>query len=201
MASVHADYVTVDELKDYYGIEIEGYDAQYARLIKAASRAIDRITNRRFYVPDDDETRYYDVPTSRFLDLGKYLWSLTEVVNGDGTTINSDELLLFPANEDAKDRIALKQTSSVVWQYDSDGNSEQVIAITGQWAYMDKPDAVIQQAVIQLVGHTVIRGKNQGIRTKRIGEYLVTFQKMQLPSDLPDDIQVLLSGYTSVVMA
>lgn len=60
------DYLTLDEIKNARSMQGQGYaDAEYQRAITTASRAVDLITGRRFYLDaDDTQVRYY-TPTVR----------------------------------------------------------------------------------------------------------------------------------------
>jgi hypothetical protein len=57
------------------------------------------------------------------------------ITNGDGTTIASTSYTMKPANSYPKYSIKLKDSSGVVWEYDSGGNREQVIDVEGYWGY------------------------------------------------------------------
>ena len=46
-----------------------------------------------------------------------------------------------------------------------------------------------------VIGGILGRRGHEGVRTKRIGEYLVTFERMQTPSDLPPEVQIVLGPY------
>ena len=198
MASVHADYVTVAELKRFLGITDSGEDEELEALIKEASRVLDRITRRRFYTPDDDETRLFDVPDSLTLVLDEDLCSLTSITNGNGDAVSLSNVLQLPANATPKNALKLKPTSGVVWELATSGEEEQVIQITGQWGYSDRPDAGIQRATKALIGGILGRRGHEGVRTKRIGEYLVTFERLSTATDLPADVQLILGPYIKV---
>jgi len=201
MTDVHADYVTVDELKSFLNVTSSDRDEQYASLVREASRVLDRVTHRRFYLPTDDETKVYDIPDGSVLLFNDYLWSVTTVTNGDGTIITNSQYWLWPANSYPKMSIELKPSQGIVWLPNSSGDYKQVIQIAGQWGFMAEPDHTVKLAVKQLVSSLIVRQGNQGIRTKRIGEYLVTFQKMQRTDDLPADVQMVLGSLLEHVIA
>lgn len=111
-------------------------DSVIEHLLKSASRFFDSQT-RRWYYPRI-ETRYYDVPASRQLDLDGDLLEVITLTNGDGTSIASSEYRLEGRNIYPKWAITLKGSSTTSWEADSDSNVERVIAVTGIWGYHDR---------------------------------------------------------------
>lgn len=59
MVAWRPDYITLQELKDYKTIDDDLDDAQLATAITAASRAIDKATNRQFGKVDTPQGRVY----------------------------------------------------------------------------------------------------------------------------------------------
>lgn len=59
LSSASTLYMTVAEFKTVSSIDDTDDDALIAQVLEATSRLIDRYCGRRFYLPDDDETRYY----------------------------------------------------------------------------------------------------------------------------------------------
>lgn len=111
-------------------------DTVIENILKAASRFFDDQTRRWFYPLV--ETRYYDVPDTRQLDLDADLLEVITLTNGDGTTIASTEYRTESRNYSPKWAIVLKGSSSITWEADSSGNTERVIAVAGIWGYHDK---------------------------------------------------------------
>lgn len=104
-------------------------------ILKGASAYIDSKTRRNFF--PFVETRYYDIPYDRTLWLDGDLLEVISLLNGDGTPIASTEYFLEGKNFTPHWAVKLKQSSSVYWAVDSDGNTERVIGITGIWGYHD----------------------------------------------------------------
>lgn len=119
-------------------------DAVIVNLLESASRYIDGKSGGRFFYPRI-ETQYYDIPGgggreySREVELyHRDLQTIITFLNGDGTSIASTQYELLPRNDTPKFCIRLKQTSTLIWQLDSDGNWENVLALTGIFGYHNR---------------------------------------------------------------
>ena len=108
-------------------------DAVIDQLLEQASRFLDSETARQYY--PSLETRYFDLPSGRQLFLDDDLLAVTSITNGDGTSITSTDYVLESRNNPPYWAIKLKESSSIVWEADSSGNSERVIAVAGFWGY------------------------------------------------------------------
>ena len=108
-------------------------DAVIEMLLRAASRWFDERTARRFY--PYIQTRYFDVPDGRVLNLDEDLLEVITLVNGDGVTIPSTEYALRPRNESPYWGIRLVDNSTYLWASDGAGDTHDVIAVTGIWGY------------------------------------------------------------------
>ena len=102
-------------------------------IIEAASRHIDGACARTFY--PCVETRYYDIPNGRALDVDSDLLFVISLLNGDDTVIAGDDYNLFPRNQTPYSGLKLKQSSSTYWESDSDGATEWVVGILAEWGY------------------------------------------------------------------
>lgn len=111
-------------------------DIVMSDLLEGASRFIDEQACRHFY--PTIETRSFDLPGDRELWFDDDLLELTTLTNGDDTTIASSEYILQPTNYYPKYALKLRQASSIVWLYDDDGNTEQVLDVLGFWGYHDQ---------------------------------------------------------------
>lgn len=106
------------------------------------------------------ETRYYDYPIKQASQMGVYdvetwvqqmnaagmlsqgrllldddLLELVSVTNGDGNALPTTELVPEPANIYPKHILRIKRGSSYSWEPGTNGDREQVIAVTGWWGY------------------------------------------------------------------
>jgi len=118
-------------------------DAQIARALDAASRAVEGACHRKFY--PQTATRYFDWPTSPagkpwrlWLDEDELL-SVTAVTAG-GVAIAAGNYFLEPANGTVKDRIEVDLSSLSSFEY---GDTHQRnIVVQGVFGYTDETDAV-----------------------------------------------------------
>lgn len=85
-----ADYATTLELKSYLGISDTQQDTLLASALSAASRAVDRITGRRFYLDAAESTRTFEVtnPAQFYIDD---LSALTFGVGNTPVIVNTDD--------------------------------------------------------------------------------------------------------------
>lgn len=135
-------YCTLANIKDRLnplGVATQATDdAIIESLIEQASRAIDVFCGGRTFYARTAETRYYNVPPDRQLDLDDDLLSVTTLTNGDSTTIAATDYVLVERGRPPYFGIRLKESSTVVWEMDSSGNTEWVISIAGTWGYIDR---------------------------------------------------------------
>src|SRR3990167_8407606 len=129
-------------------------DAVIEKLLESASRYIDEMTGERSFYPRV-ETRYYSIPEShgdtiwidgvqrssknaRELVVDDDLLEVISITNGDATSVTSAQYDLVPKNIYPKFAIRFKSSVSIVWEDDSSGNIEDVIAVTAIWGYHDR---------------------------------------------------------------
>ena len=110
-------------------------DVFVERLLERCSREFDGDTGNWFYA--HQQARNYDMPSGRCLELDAPLLSVTSITNGDDTTIESTEYLLYPLNGPNKAEVRIKQSSAVIWQM-SGADTEGVITVRGEWGYVDR---------------------------------------------------------------
>lgn len=197
MASADSDYATTDQVKDALDISGSGDDAEIALLITEVSRAIDNHCRRRFYVPDADETRYYDVPRGLDLYLDEDLYSLTTLTNGDGSTIAATEYKLYPSNRTWKRVIRLLGERGNSWLSASGGILHQAISVTGKWGYSESPPAPIRRATILMCGFLLGFYEEDGSRVKSKSiRGLVDVEFIDASEiDIPPFVERILRGY------
>ena len=118
--------------------------------ITRISREIDRECGKWFYART--LTRTYDIPPDRQLDLDVPLLTVTTLTNGDATTIAATDYTLFDPNTSPYYAIRLKQSSSVIWLPDSDGNIQNVLSVAGTWGYVSR--SATDDRSVQLIRNT-----------------------------------------------
>ncbi len=153
------DYVTTAELKTVMGISDSADDASLALAISAASRAVDRYTNRQFGIVAAAETREYTAEWDRrrFGAFGSGRWIVrhddisSPAVTGLAATVAAgsiDVYALKPANAADASRpyeyMVIDPTST-----HRPIGSEDEVSITARWGWNAVPDAVKQATTIQ----------------------------------------------------
>lgn len=146
------DYATTAELKAYLRIGDAVDDAQIALAVTAASRAVDRHTNRQFGLIAAAEARKY----TAFWDTGRcrYVVPIDDLMTQVGLTITTEDgtvdvFDLKPANAVAEGR---PWTSIVV---DPDAavkpthRVEDGVTVTARYGWTAVPDAVKQATLLQ----------------------------------------------------
>lgn len=146
-------YATLFELREYMQVASgdTGDDTELTHWLLTASQIIDLRCKRRFDVRY--ETIYHDKPridapffstigdtrieSLRLLDD---LITLVAVINGDLTSIASTNFVIEPANIYPKNLLKLRANSGYSWEEDDDGESAQVIGVTGWWGFHKRPD-------------------------------------------------------------
>ena len=130
-----AEYTTVTDVRSTYrGTSATGQDTLFLDLIRSTSRDMEQIAGGRKFYPRV-ETRYFDKPADRALDLDDDLLVVTTLTNGDATVVAASDYNLYPFNQTPYYQVRLRSTSSVVWQIDSNGDFERAISLLGIWGY------------------------------------------------------------------
>lgn len=111
-------------------------DVFVERLLERCSREWDGDTGHWFYA--SPQTRVYDLPHGRCLELDAPLLSVDAITNGDDTTLETSLYNLYPLNGPHKTEIRIKQSSNVTWRFPGSGDTEGVIQVRGTWGYVDR---------------------------------------------------------------
>lgn len=133
--TIRAEYTTVTDLRStYLGATGTGDDALLLDMVRAVSRDMDALSVKHHH--PRIQTRYFDVPADRQLDFdGVWLLALSSLANGDGAAITGTDYALQPRNGPPYHALRLKESASVVWTPDSEGNYEGVVAVAGTWGF------------------------------------------------------------------
>lgn len=132
--SIYADYCTLTDVRtNYLGTTATTEDTLLLALIQNVSREIDAAAARRFY--PRIETRRFDHPVNRQLDMDDDLLAVTTFTNGDATVIASTAYDVLPYNETPAFALRIKASSTVQWQYDSNNDSERSLSVLGIWGW------------------------------------------------------------------
>lgn len=155
------DYATVSEARDYLRIGDSADDVALARAISAASRAVDRATNRQFGLVDAPEARYYTPKWDR--DRCRWVVEIDDavVVTGAGfalddgtsytwsTSLTASDYDLMPRNAPALGRpyteLVIRQTSSARVLGVQDG-----LKATVRWGWTSFPTTIVGAVLLQV---------------------------------------------------
>lgn len=145
------DYVTASELKAYLRIGDAVDDAEVALAVTAASRAVDRATNRQFGLIAAPEARKY---TARWdTDLCRYVVDIDDLMTVTGLTITAeagavDAVDLKPANAAVEafpwTRFVVKPESLV-----KPPLTDDAVTVTARYGWTTVPVAVKQATLLQ----------------------------------------------------
>lgn len=182
-----ADYCTLEQVKNYLHIGSNSDDALLAGLISTASALIDDRCGRFFSAQVG--TRYYDAigphVAGHMLLLDEDLLSVTQIVNGDGSLVPIDKVMLRPINRLPYFGISIRQESGIRWTYDD--NPEGAIAVTGTWGHSASPPPAVQHATMRLTVW-LYRQRDMGGEAidLEVSERGVSVAPARLPQDVMD---------------
>lgn len=145
------DYVTSTELKAYLRIGDAVDDAEVALVVTAASRAVDRTTNRQFGLVAAPEARKYTAYWDKA--LCRYIVDVDDLMTVVGLTITTeagtvDAYDLTPANAAVESlpwtRLVVKPEASV-----KPPLTEDAVTVTAKYGWTTVPTAVKQATLMQ----------------------------------------------------
>jgi hypothetical protein len=192
-------YITADDLKSYMKINGNADQTQLGYFADRAQHIIDEYTNRVFEAAADT-TRYYTPIVDRAyyglgyqgslidsytLDLRWDLCQLTSIVNGDGSSIPTNQVTLEPLNITPANFIHIKTSSGYYWTYT--GSPEGSVRITGRFAYSITAPANIVQAALR-IGAYLYRQRDMSPDNDRtiVSADGVVMSAPRIPSDVVD---------------
>jgi uncharacterized phiE125 gp8 family phage protein len=187
------DYVTSADLKAYLGITDTVDDAQLALAVAAASRAVDRATNRQFGLVAAPEERVY---TARW-DKRRCRWvvEIDDLMTAVGLTVTTDAgtvdvFDLQPGNAAGEGlawtRLVVAPESAVQPTADENG-----VSVTAQWGWAAVPATVKQATLLQASRLFARRKAPFGVAgSPELGS------ELRLLARLDPDVAVVLGPYT-----
>jgi hypothetical protein len=193
------DYVTLPEAREYVTRHSSTVDDTFLALdVTAASRAVDRTTNRQFGVVDEVEERFYtpywDRRRSRWVvdfdDLQTTTGFDPQLQDVDGVDIGAiDDYVLEPRNAAAKgrpwERMVIRPSSTYV----PTGLVDQA-AFTASWGWTEVPDPVKEATLMQASRFTARRNSPYGIAGSPDEG-----SEMRLLARLDPDVAVVVGPY------
>jgi hypothetical protein len=186
------DYVTATELKAYLRIDDTVDDAEVAFAVTAASRAIDRHTNRQFGVVAAAEERSY---TARY-DKQRRRWvvDIDDLMDDTGLTVTTEDgtvdvYALKPANAPQTGapwfRLIVDPDSTVTPTCDEDG-----VTVEALWGWTAVPDTIKQATLLQASRLFTRRNAPFGVAGSP-----ESGSEMRLLAKLDPDVAVIVGPY------
>jgi uncharacterized phiE125 gp8 family phage protein len=185
-------YVTTADLKNYLRIGDTGDDAQLALAVEAASRAIDRATNRQFGAVAATEERRYTAAYDR--RRRRWLVEVDDVMNDTLTvTVEAGAITgydLEPINAAQKGRpwthVAVATDSAV-----NPTDTEHGVTVDAVWGWTAVPDAIEQACLLQASRFHARRTSPYGVAgSPELGS------ELRLLARLDADVAVTVGPYT-----
>lgn len=149
-------YLTVAQANSHMGLTDQDDDALISALIDRAQEVIDAHFGRSFEAAADS-TRYFDSerdidpddPDVLFLD--EDLCAITSITMGDGDVLTAGEYTTLPVNRTPWYGLRLLPSANIVWEENTNGDTEKAITIVGKWAYSATADNGIVHLTAELV--------------------------------------------------
>lgn len=156
--SITSGYCTLAEFQAYRVAPSGADEAVLAQLIEAASRYIDQEAGCTFFAVE--EVRWYDVPEGDELRFGGDCLEVSEILNGDGSEISTQDYQLLPLNASAKRSVRVRRGAR--WVADAWGETQGVIRIEGSWGRFEEAPPDIKLACMEIVRSMESRRSGQG---------------------------------------
>lgn len=149
MGLTDTDYAGLADLKSYLGIPDTADDTELSLAVTAASRAIDRSTNRYFGLDNPAVERVYTWERDHLWNRESLL--VNDIATTSGLVIENDgvavtDYKLYPSNAEVDGRPyeMVVIGSGLSWSRDP-----EAIAITAQFGWASVPDVVKQACLLQ----------------------------------------------------
>lgn len=121
---------TLYKLKQRLGLESDTEDTQLRAVLDSATAQIQRLTNR-YFMPRV-EAISHDMYSARELLLDDDLLELTALLNGDGSSIEVDDVLTLP-NDGTPASVIILLRDLFTWE----ATALKAINVTGVWGWHD----------------------------------------------------------------
>lgn len=187
------DYVTSADLKSYLKIDDTDDDAQIAMAITAASRAVDRATNRQFGLVAAPEARKYTARYDR--DLCRWVVDIDDLQTVVGLSVATesgtvDVFTKHPVNAEFESfpwtRLVVQPESAVIPDATENG-----VTVTARYGWTTVPVAVQQATLLQAMRFFKRKDAPFGVAgSPDLGS------EMRLLARVDPDVAVVLGPYT-----
>ncbi len=149
-------YVTLSEVKAYLRITDSVDDTMLEQIVESASRSIDRIANRRFYLDANASARTYRLIGNLRVQVDDFGTTSGLVVKTDPDdtgvyqttfTLNSD-YIVEPTNALAKSRPFTTITIVGGTAFSLPVNYRPQVEVTARWGWPSVPDDIVEATLI-----------------------------------------------------
>lgn len=149
-------YVTLNEVKAYLRITDSVDDTMLEQIVESASRSIDRIANRRFYLDANASARTYRLIGNLRVQVDDFGTTSGLVVKTDPNdsgvyettfTLNSD-YIVEPTNALAKGRPFTTITIVGGTAFSLPVNYRPQVEVTARWGWPSVPDDIVEATLI-----------------------------------------------------
>jgi hypothetical protein len=188
-------YTDISQIQNYLLHTIEDYfRPQVSDWIARIEKYIERETGRVFIADEVASEKTYDGNggLNLFIDECIEIENLTI----DGTAVDVDDYLLYPADGTPKTRIKLKSDSGLVFTED-----EQNVVVEAKWGYSEGcPDDIGFATTVLVAGIINFSGEMEGeIKSESIGSYKVAYKEQTSWQDL-ERAKEIIRNYRKVVV-
>ena len=182
-------YTTTALVKTYLGISSSNDDTLIGALVVRGQAFIDKYVHRTFEVASATAKVFDAVRDVTGACL--YFNEGLELAETPTAVLNTDYVTL-PANSGPFYALELLDSTSTVWTYAVNGNSQRALSVTGKWGYsVTAPDDIVQAAT-RLAGFLYRQREGNGELDRPIS---VADGMVLLPARLPADIAAILEPY------
>lgn len=188
-------YTTAALCRTYLGIAASetGDDTLIGTLITKATGIIDNYCGRTFEAAANTDRKFtIGVDTyGPYLYFDKDLATINSITNGDSTTVTSAQYITLGPDAPYYG-VKLLGSSGITWTFTTD--PERAITVSGKWAWSASAPNDIVHATERLVAF-LYRQKDT---SQDVGAVVTDTGLTIYPSDLPKDIQAILTPYRRI---
>lgn len=188
------DYCTGDELRDFLRLDDSADTVELDLAVTAASRAVDRATNRQFGKTAALEARTYECRWSR--RLGLYLARIDDlmttsglVVTVSGSALASTAYRLYEFDADKRGK-PWEQLGVGSATPDSLGSGPPTVLVTATWGWTSVPTPIKNATLLQASRFFADRNMPHGIAGSPDAG-----SEVRLLAKVHPDVEVMLASY------
>jgi hypothetical protein len=188
------DYCDVGELRAYRRIDDAVDDTELGLAITAASRAVDRATDRQFGLLAAAEARTYECSWSQrqglwVAEIDDLMTTAALVVTVSGATVASTAYRLLPRNADKNSR-PWTQLAVASATPDPLGSGPPTVDVTAKYGWTTVPDTIKNATLLQASRLFADRNAPFGVAgSPDMGN------EMRLLAKVHPDVEVMLASY------